>query len=184
MNQGGIIIENLEYWIWMSRIKCITYEILNLLIQKYDNIKNIWNLDKNELQKNKFLSKQIISELTNIMYKKNLEKYIKFMEKHKIEIVTYKDNKYPIKLNNITNKPIVLYMKGDISNLNSESVAIVGSRNCSLYGKKNASFFSYELAKRNVNIVSGLAKGIDAVAHFNSIKAKGKTILQGGRKHG
>ena len=176
MNQGGIIIENLEYWIWISRIKCITYEILNLLIQKYDNIKNIWNLDKKELQKNKFLSKQIISELTNIMYKKNLEKYIKFMEKHKIEIVTYKDNKYPIKLNNITNKPIVLYMKGDISNLNSESVAIVGSRDCSLYGKKNASFFSYELAKRNVNIVSGLAKGIDAVAHFNAIKVKGKTI--------
>lgn len=114
--------------------------------------------------------------MTNFTYRKNLEKYTKYMEKNKIEIINYKDSRYPTKLKYITNKPIVLYMKGDISNLNNESVAIVGSRNCTLYGKKNASFFSYELAKRNVNIVSGLAKGIDAVAHFNTIKAKGKTI--------
>ncbi len=173
---GGIFIENLEYWIWISRIKNITYEALELLIQKYDNIKNIWNLDKTELLKNKFLSKQQISDMTDSTYRKNLEKYAKYMEKNKIEIVNYKDSRYPTKLKYITNKPIVLYMKGDISNLNNESAAIVGSRNCSLYGKKNASFFSYELAKRNVNIVSGLAKGIDAVAHFNAIKAKGKTI--------
>lgn len=173
---GGIFIENLEYWVWLSRIKNITYEVLELLIQKYDNIKNIWSLDKNELLKNKFLSRKIISDLTNLTYRKGLEKYMKYMERNEIEIISYTDNRYPTKLNYINNKPIVLYMKGDISNINNESVAIVGSRNCSLYGKKSASFFSYELAKRNVNIVSGLAKGIDTVAHINSVKAKSKTI--------
>ena len=154
----------------------MSYEVLELLIQKYHNIKNVWNLDKNELLKNKFLSKEVIYDLTNVTYKQNLEKYMKYMEKNEIEIVSYTDSKYPTKLNYINDKPIVLYMKGDMSNINNESSAIVGSRNCSLYGKKSASFFSYELAKRNVNIVSGLAKGIDAVAHFNAIKAKGKTI--------
>ncbi|MBO5348248.1 MAG: DNA-processing protein DprA [Clostridia bacterium] len=98
------------------------------------------------------------------------------MEKNKIEIINYKDNRYPQKLNYINNKPIVLYMKGNMSNINNESVAVVGSRNCTIYGKKNADFFSYELAKRNVNVVSGLAKGIDAVAHSSCIRAKGKTI--------
>ena len=80
------------------------------------------------------------------------------------------------KLNNIQNKPIVLYAKGNLKNINNESVAIVGSRMASIYGKKNSYYFSYELAKRNVNIVSGLAKGIDSYSHIGALKAKGKTI--------
>lgn len=154
----------------------MSYEILELLIQKYGNIQNIWSLDKNELFKNKFLSEEIILDLTNFLYKKDLEKYANYMEKNKIQIIKYNDYRYPDKLKNIDNRPIVLYMKGNLDNINNESVAIVGSRNCSLYGKKNADFFSYELAKRNVNVVSGLAKGIDAVAHQSCINAKGKTI--------
>ena len=70
----------------------------------------------------------------------------------------------------------MLYSKGNLKNINNESVAIVGSRMASIYGKKNAYYFSYELAKRNVNIVSGLAKGIDSYSHIGALKAKGKTI--------
>ena len=154
----------------------MTYEILKLLIRKYGHIQHIWCLDKNELFKNEFLSEEIISDLTNFLYKKDLEKYANYMQKNKIEIVKYNDDRYPSKLKDIDNKPIVLYMKGNLDNINNESVAIVGSRNCSLYGKKNANFFSYELAKRKINVVSGLAKGIDAVAHQACINAKGKTI--------
>lgn len=157
-------------------MKSITYEILELLLKKYYNIENIWKLDKNELYKNKFLSEQVIWDLTSFKYKEKLDKYLSYMEKNNINIITYKDSRYPSKLNYIENRPIVLYMKGDISNINNESVAIVGSRECSFYGKKNALFFSYELAKRNINIVSGLAKGIDTASHIGAIKARGKTI--------
>lgn len=157
-------------------MKNMNYEILQLLIKKYYNIQNIWNLDKNELLKNKFLSEEMVYDLTNYIYKRNLDKYANYMQKNKIEIVNINDYRYPSKLKNIDNRPIVLYMKGNLDNIDNESVAIVGSRNCSLYGKKNADFFSYELAKRNVNVVSGLAKGIDAVAHQACINAKGKTI--------
>lgn len=173
---GGNCIENLKYWIWISRIKNITFEIFNLLIKKYGNIKNIWELDEKELKKNLFLSELLISELVDLSYKNNLDKYLDYMEKYDIKIVTYDDELYPKKLNYIVNKPIVLFMKGDANNLNNESVAIVGSRDSSLYGKKNAYYFSYELAKRNVNIVSGLAKGIDSYSHLGALKAKGKTI--------
>ena len=110
-------------------------------LKKYGNIENIWNLDKNELLKNKFLSKETINNLTNFEYRKNLEKYATYMEKNKIEIINYKDNRYPQKLNYINNKPIVLYMKGNMSNINNESVAVVGSRNCTIYGKKMQIFF-------------------------------------------
>lgn len=154
----------------------MTYEILDLLIQKYGNVKDIWHLDKKELTKNSFLPKQLILDLTNCIYRKNLQRYVEYMKKNEIKTISYNDNIYPKKLNYIRNKPIVLYMKGNTNNINGESAAIVGSRNCSIYGRKNASYFSYELAKRNVNIISGLAKGIDTIAHSSSLKAKGKTI--------
>ena len=128
------------------------------------------------MQTNSFLSKFLILELNNSTYRRNLEIYLKYMRKNNIKIVKYTDDEYPQKLNNIQNKPIVLYMKGNLENINNESVAIVGSRMASLYGKKNAYYFSYELAKRNVNIVSGLAKGIDSYSHIGALKAKGKTI--------
>lgn len=169
-------MEKIEYWIWISRIKNITFEIFSLLLKKYKNLEHIWNLSKNELQSNNFLSKHLVSDLTNLSYKNNLTKYNEYMNKNNIKIVPFCDEMYPQKLNFIQNKPIVLFMKGNTQNINNESVAIVGSRMASLYGKKNAYYFSHELAKRNVNIVSGLAKGIDSYSHIGALKAKGKTI--------
>lgn len=169
-------IEELEYWIWISQIKNMTFEVFDLLLKKYENIRNIWNLNEKELKSNSFLSEILLLELCNESYKSNLTKYLRYINKNDIKIIKYTDNNYPQKLNNIPNKPIVLYAKGNLKNINNESVAIVGSRMASIYGKKNAYYFSYELAKRNVNIVSGLAKGIDSYSHIGALKAKGKTI--------
>ncbi len=148
----------------------MTFEVFDLLLKKYENTRNIWNLNEKELKSNGFLSEILLLELCNKSYKSNLTKYLRYI------IIKCTDNNYPQKLNNIQNKPIVLYSKGNLKNINNESVAIVGSRMASIYGKKNAYYFSYELAKRNVNIVSGLAKGIDSYSHIGALKAKGKTI--------
>ena len=154
----------------------MTFEVFDLLLKKYENIRNIWNLNEKELKSNGFLSEILLLELCNESYKSNLTKYLRYINKNDIKIIKCTDNNYPQKLNNIQNKPIVLYSKGYLKNINNESVAIVGSRMASIYGKKNAYYFSYELAKRNVNIVSGLAKGIDSYSHIGALKAKGKTI--------
>ena len=154
----------------------MTFEVFDLLLKKYENIRNIWNLNEKELKSNSFLSEILLLELCNESYKSNLTKYLRYINKNDIKIIKCTDNNYPQKLNNIQNKPIVLYAKGNLKNINNESVAIVGSRMASIYGKKNAYYFSYELAKRNVNIVSGLAKGIDSYSHIGALKAKGKTI--------
>lgn len=84
---------------------------------------------------------------------------------------------YPRKLLEIKNYPQTLYCVGNIKLLNSEKkIAIVGSRNCSEYGKKYAQIFSKELAKENICIISGLAIGIDSQAHRGAVKEKGRTI--------
>ncbi len=93
---------------------------------------------------------------------------------------------YPKKLLSIKEYPESLYCRGNTELLKKNKiVAIVGSRNCSEYGRKYARLFAKNLAKENVCVISGLATGIDSAAHDGSIGEKGKTIavLGGGLNH-
>ncbi len=83
---------------------------------------------------------------------------------------------YPEKLSKIYAPPAKLYVLGDETILNKPSIAIIGCRNASQYGKRVAFKFAYELAKKGIIIVSGLARGIDIYSHLGAVKANGKTI--------
>ena len=98
------------------------------------------------------------------------------MKKEKVTIITIEDKEYPEILKHIYDYPISLYVKGNKEILNHLSVGIIGCRDASQYGAKMAQYFSYHLAQNGINIISGLAKGIDSFAHIGAIKAKGRTI--------
>lgn len=103
----------------------------------------------------------------------------------KIKIIKQNSKNYPTKLLQIQETPKQLYVEGDTSLLNNDAIAIVGSRKATEYGKKCTSYFAKELAKRGITIISGLATGIDSVAHIHSMKEQGKTIavIGSGFKH-
>lgn len=87
------------------------------------------------------------------------------------------DKEYPVKLRNIKNSPKKLYAIGNIELLQTQtSIAIVGSRNCSSYGQIQGFKFANELSKSGITVVSGMALGIDSVAHLAAVKEKGNTI--------
>lgn len=94
----------------------------------------------------------------------------------KDKTITIEDSIYPALLKQIKNPPQTLYAMGNIELLTSDCVAIVGSRVCSNYGEKMAEKFSYELAKKDITVVSGMALGIDTKAHMGALKANAKTI--------
>lgn len=154
----------------------VYYEVLESLLNKYHSLSNIWNLDIEELHNCNCLEEKIIKELLNTEYRKNLKRYLEYMEKYGISMVTCYDSDYPKKLRNIQNRPIVLFYKGDISIVDEYSIAIVGSRNCSDYGRKCADFISNEIAIRKICIVSGLAIGIDSIGHIAALNNKSNTI--------
>lgn len=112
----------------------------------------------------------------------NLERYIKEIEDKNIKIITKFDVNYPICLNNIDNPPQILYCRGDLSLLNGNNIAIVGTRKPTNYGKTITEKFSRELTLNNFNIISGMADGVDTIAHKGCLSEKGKTIavLAGG----
>ena len=94
----------------------------------------------------------------------------------KIKTITLGDKKYPENLINIYGRPQTLYVLGNEELLNKKSIAIIGCRNASDYGLRNAYQFGYELAKKGICIISGFARGIDTYAHKGAVSANGKTI--------
>lgn len=94
----------------------------------------------------------------------------------KIKTITIGDEAYPESLKHIYGKPQTLYVLGNEKLLNAHSIAIIGCRKASSYGLKNAYKFGYELAKKGICVISGLARGIDTYAHKGALAAKGTTI--------
>ena len=100
---------------------------------------------------------------------------IEICDKNKINIVDYIDERYPSYLRQIPDPPMVIYAKGDISLLEIPTIAIVGSRNCTEYGYSTTVKIASEIAQTGVTIISGMALGIDAAAHYGAMKT-GNTI--------
>lgn len=146
------------------------------LLEKYETPENVWHLDFATLKNETNLSNECVKEIVNHEYRQNLEKFQEYMKVNNIKMITVKDQEYSEKLRNIYDKPIVLFAKGNLQLLNTKSVAIVGSRDCSNYGENIAKMMSYNLAKENICVISGLAKGIDKFAHIGALDAGGKTI--------
>ena len=94
----------------------------------------------------------------------------------KIKVIRKGDKEYPESLLKIKNPPKQLYVLGDETLLKKQSIAIVGSRDCTEYGHKQAVRFAKELSRENICIVSGMAIGVDTAAHIGAKLEIGKTI--------
>ena len=131
----------------------------------------MFNLTKKELLNISGISEKIVDNIINEKTKNELNKHIKYMLNNNIDIISIQDSKYPQLLKQIYDPPIALYIKGNRKILNGNNIAIIGCRNASEYGKKASKYFSYNLTKCGLNIVSGLAKGIDSYSHMGNICA-------------
>ena len=165
------------YWIWLSRIEGLGPIKIKQLLEIYQMPEQIWKLSKKELVAIKGIGEKLAEKILDMKYKENLSKYLDYMQKYDIGIITIQDKDYPEKLKNIYDSPVILYYKGNKALINhSKIVAMVGCRECSEYGKHISKKFSYELATKDICIISGMAKGIDRYSHLGCIGAGGKTI--------
>lgn len=168
-------MKDIKYWIWFSRIDALSAKRKLELLNEFNGIKNLWNIKKETLIE-KGIKEKLAEEITSPKYKLNLEQYIQYMEKNNISLITIYDDKYPNKLKNIYDPPVVLYIKGNKNILNEYSIAIVGCRKCTSYGERISKSFAYNLGINNINVISGLAKGIDSFSHIGTLQAKANTI--------
>lgn len=156
------------YWLWLAKAKIGAITKLELL-QKYENPEKIF-------QKRKALKEILTKEDYKEICKqepKELVGELEAIKKHKVRMITIFDDYYPPQLRYIYDSPVVLFALGNIELLKQPAIAIVGARECSSYGKITAKNIASQIASENVNVISGLAIGIDRFAH---IGADGKTI--------
>ncbi len=104
------------------------------------------------------------------------EQWLSYCEKNNIGVISFEDKRYPKLLKEIADPPCVLFVYGNAECLNRPSAAIVGARNCCDYTRRVTSMISAELAARNINVVSGFARGTDTAAHTAAINAGGVTV--------
>lgn len=158
--------------------------IRNTQIAKIENIIKEENLETKDILEKKYISlfedkisKSSFEKLNNL--EKNNELYKNLYErtcKNKINVITYKDCNYPQRLKYIENFPRVIYFRGDITTKDNLSISIVGSRKHTNYGSVVVRYIVDELSKLNVTIISGMAYGIDSLAHKRSLDNNNRTI--------
>ena len=156
---------------WLSLIKGLGSRKKLELLQEYGNPKKIYNLTESELLRVRGIGKELAKKILDKNIKEQIYKHIKYMQIYKIDIININYKKYPQILKQIYDPPISLYIKGNIEILNEKNIAIVGCRNSSKYGEEAAKYFAYNLSAKGINIISGLARGIDTYAHIGNLGA-------------
>lgn len=106
----------------------------------------------------------------------DIKEFKAYLKKEGIGYITYTSRDYPKALLNLEKPPYILYYKGDKSLLKDKTGGIVGSRNCTSYGREVTKRIAKELCLNNITIVSGVASGIDSVAHKIAVDEGGRTI--------
>ena len=168
--------EQLKYRIALTLVPGIGSVVAKNLVSYCGSIENIFRKKKYQLEKIPGIGAERADAILNQKVFDRAEEEVLFVRKHKIKTYFYLDNDYPARLKNCDDAPVLLFLKGDTDLNASRIVAIVGTRNATSYGKQVTEILIEEFSKYQATIVSGLAYGIDIIAHKESLKNKLPTI--------
>jgi len=161
-------------WVSLGSISGIGSQTFCHLLKAFGSPYNIYAASISQLKE--VVSANIANAISNGANQAPSNELAKWLAAPNNHLVTLADPEYPKALLEISDPPPYLYAKGNLALLNQSSIAIVGSRNASVQGEKNAEAFAYDLCQHGLCIVSGLALGIDGAAHRGALKANGATI--------
>ncbi len=167
--------KELVYWVATSAIPGVGTVTFSYLRKKFKTLKKFWEADSGEINKLKIDSK---TKTSIIDFRNNIDPQI-YLEKvyaMGIKVVSMVDREYPANLRQLDGCPAVLYFRGTILPDDDLAVAVVGSRNATIYGRQVTEKLVFDLCKNGLTIISGLARGIDSVAHKTAIDSGGRTI--------
>ena len=159
----------------LNKVSGVGAKTLRTLIDAFGTAEEVWHASYGALRE-KGIMENVVKNITEAERTVDPEKEWQILEKEQIDIISLADENYPPLLKEIPSPPYLLYTRGESQNFSTPTLAIVGSRKFTSYGKQACYSFSRDLAAAGVTIVSGLAFGIDAIAHRAALDAGGKTI--------
>lgn len=163
------------YWYWLNNITGIGRRTIRKLLEIFETPERIYRSSEEEviafLKKDTQKAAFCASKDERVIYKG-----YKQLENMRIHFIHPESEEYPEYLRNIPDPPTGLYLKGVFPPKKHKSIAIIGARQCTRYGSEIARFFGRELASCGISIISGLARGIDGMAHTGALEAGGYTM--------
>ena len=141
----------------------------------FSNLANAWQAAPTEL-KHSGLDRNSINAITSWRTKVSLEAEMEKLDRYGVKVLTWHDQDYPSRLKEIYDYPPVLYVRGSLLPEDEWCLAVVGTRRTTVYGKQVTEEIVTDLARSRITIVSGLAKGVDSVAHQSALDAGGRSI--------
>jgi DNA processing protein len=164
-----------RYWIGFNLIKGIGAVRMQALIRHFGDLEVAWKAAPVDLAR-AGLGSKVIERILQARQNVDLEKLWAKIESQGIKILTWEDETYPQRLKEIEQPPPVLYIRGDYLPDDLFAVAIVGTRRVTPYGRQITEELATYLAAHGITVISGLARGVDALAHQTVLKAGGRTI--------
>ena len=159
------------YEYWLAGIKEITDLKKQKLREVYGSGKAIYYIEETKLDKLRFLNEKDVAILKNAKKDTKLEEKWRKTEEKRIQFIPYFLKTYPEKLKYITDPPYALYVLGQLPDEKRKSAAIVGARNCTAYGEQMALQYGKSLAEAGIQIISGMARGIDGAGQRGALNS-------------
>ena len=167
---------NIVEKIALTKIKGIGPKLGRNLLAYCGSVEAIFTTPKKQLLTIPGIGAAIAENIISKSFLAEAEEEYNFIEKHHIELLWIEDKQYPWRLKQCEDAPIVLYYKGNASLNPPRAVSIVGTRNATSYGKKICEDFIEQMKEMDIQIISGLAYGIDALSHRHALKNNIPTI--------
>lgn len=161
-------------WYWISKNEGIGHKTIAMLLEAFYSIEGVYRARK-ELLIKLGLKEAAVDYLSKKTPLEELENEYDKMRKRGICFISIEDKEYPEKMKKLYDAPWFLYYRRELPKDELPSIAIIGARNCSAYGSEVAYYFSKELSKLGIQIISGLARGVDGMAHKGALSSGGKT---------
>ena len=168
--------EDIFYWLALSLTPGVGSILIKRLLDRFKTPEAVFRASLKELVRIEGLGERVAGEIQKGPSEKVVKRELSLLEKTGGRIVTLKDDDYPARLKDIYDPPALLYLRGELRRGDELAVAIVGSRKTSAYGREVTEKIGEDLARHGVTVVSGMARGIDSVAHKGALQGGGRTI--------
>ncbi|MCL2679722.1 MAG: DNA-processing protein DprA [Dehalococcoidia bacterium] len=167
--------ENLKYWLGFSMVPGIGPVRFGQLEKTFKTLEAAWQAETSDLR-GAGLEDGIVRNIVQTRAKIDLDNEWAKLDKFGIRLINWHDSTYPARLKQIHDKPAVLFINGKLEPEDELCVSVVGARQPTIYGRQVAEEMSYTLASAHITVVSGLARGIDSIAHSAALSAGGRTL--------
>jgi DNA processing protein len=164
-----------RYEYWLAAIPILTDRKKRLLREEYGDAKAVYYIEEIQLRFLDYIEEREVEAILRAKKTKDVEKEWELLADQNIRFVPYYDGEYPERLLQTADPPYALYVKGSLPRQESASVAIVGARKCTSYGEQMALEYGEYLASKGVQIISGMAKGIDGAGQRGALNGRGRT---------